>query len=165
MILHINPLSAIPVYIQVLNFVNSVPVDNLAPNFTRPSAGTVLPEKLDMPVFLQISLALNDTMKTVWTGNIIQNGCQNPAKSFKNVPCHEVIMNTDSNTNYARYCHDVNWICLVKKHSSINISVFESISLLNSKAKHLLMLSFASSAKTLLVVNYGISNTTVLEIP
>ena len=45
---YFNPSRAGPLYTRGPNFIITEPADALAPNGARPSAGTVLTDKLDM---------------------------------------------------------------------------------------------------------------------
>ena len=65
------------VCVQNLNLVITVPADALAPNGARPSAGTVLTEKLAM-----FSLKFHWLSMILCTGDIIQNDHRNPANSL-----------------------------------------------------------------------------------
>ena len=62
------------IHIQDQNLVITMPADILAPNGARPAAGTVMNEKLNMHVFLQVYLAFNDHLAYLWTGDVIRNG-------------------------------------------------------------------------------------------
>ena len=60
-------LKASPIYLQGPYFVIAVPADGLAPLGARPSAGTVMTEKLDI-YFFHILMVINDSISPLRIG-------------------------------------------------------------------------------------------------